>query len=120
MKKTKTVDAYIATAPKTIRAKLRQLRAAIKSVAPKAYEKISYSMPYYGYKGRLAYFAFAKTHIGLYVPPPVIAEHATELKQFETAKATVRFPLDQKLPVVLIKKLVKSRMKKNDAKASKN
>ena len=116
MKRPKSVDAYIKSAPREVRAKLVQLRRTIKSVAPKAEEKISYGMPYYGYKGRLAYFALAKAHIGLYISPPVIQEHKSELKGYETAKATVRFPLNKKLPVALIKKLVKARVKKNEKK----
>ncbi|MGI0066208.1 MAG: iron chaperone, partial [Nitrosotalea sp.] len=70
--------------------------------------------PYYDYKGQLAYFRFSKAHIGLYIPPPVIEEHKNELAGYETAKATVRFPLDKKIPVMLIRKLVKARMKKNE------
>jgi len=116
MKKLPTVSAYIASAPKETQAKLKQIRKIIKSVAPKAEERLSYGMPYYGYKGRLAYFAYAKAHIGFYVPPPVIAEHKKELKGYTTATATVRFPLDEKLPVALIKKLIKARMKKNEEK----
>jgi uncharacterized protein YdhG (YjbR/CyaY superfamily) len=114
MNRPKTVDAYIKSAPKEVRAKLVQLRKLIKSAAPKAKEKISYGMPYYGYKGRLAYFAYAKRHIGLYVMPPIIQAHKNELKDYETSRATVRFPLDKRLPVALINKLVKSGVKKNE------
>ena len=109
----KDVDAYIAGAPKEVRGKLQELRALIRKAAPDAEERISYGMPYYGYKGRLAYFGLFKNHIGLYVPTPVIEEHKSELKDYGTAKATVRFPIDKPLPVALIKKLVKARMKKN-------
>ena len=112
----KDVDAYIASAPKEVQGKLKELRTAIKQVAPTAIERISYGMPYYDYKGRLAYFAFAKSHIGFYIPPPVIEEHKSELKNYETAKSTIRFPLDKSLPFALIKKLIKAKMKKNDAK----
>lgn len=114
MKKAKNVDEYISMAPAEVQEKLIQVRKAIKSIAPKAIEKISYSMPYYGYKGRLAYFAFFKNHIGLYISPPVIEEHKGDLKDYETAMATVRFPLDKKLPILLIKKLIKARLKKNE------
>ena len=114
-KKPKDVDAYIAEAPREVRAKLKEMRTLIKSTAPEATEKISYGMPYYDYKGRLAYFSHWKTHVGLYVPTPVIEEHQSELEGYSTNKATVRFPLDRKLPVGLIKKLVKARMKKNEA-----
>ena len=117
--KPKTVDAYIAAAPKEVRSKLKELRAAIRQVAPTAEERISYRMPYYAYKGRLAYFAAFKNHIGLYVPTPVVEEHKRELKDYVTSEATVRLPLDKKLPVALIKKLIRARMKKNDARNEK-
>ena len=115
IKKPKTVGEYIARAPKEVRGKLKELRKIIKSIVPEAEEKISYGMPYYGYKGRLAYFAYAKHHIGLYAMPPVIQDHIKELKKYQTATATIRFPLDEKLPVALIKKLVKAGVKRNDA-----
>lgn len=114
VKAPKNVDAYIKAAPREIRTKLLQLRRLIRSAAPKAGEKISYGMPYYGYYGRLAYFRHAKDHIGLYIVPPVIEEHKKELKGYSTSKSTVRFPLDRKLPAALIKKLVKARVKKNE------
>lgn len=113
----KTVDGYIGQAPREVQPKLRELREAIRSAAPAAEERISYSMPYYGYKGRLAYFAAAKNHIGLYIPPPIIWNHSDELAAYVTAKSTIQFPLDKKLPIPLIKKLVKARMKWNDAKS---
>ena len=116
MKKATTVDAYIAAAPKEVRGRLAKLRAAIKAAAPKAEERMSYGMPYYGHKGRLAYFAAAKHHVGLYIPPPVIAQHAKELKGYHTATATVRFPNAKPLPLALIKKLVRARIKVNEGK----
>ena len=115
MERPKDVDAYIAAAPKELQAKLKQLRAAIKSAAPGAIEKNSYGMPYYGYKGRLAYFAYAKHHIGLYAMPPIVKDHEKELKKYQTSTATIRFPLDEKLPLALIKKLIKAGVKKNEA-----
>src|SRR3989344_1404617 len=114
----KNVDAYIGSAPREFQGKLKELRKAIKDTAPTAEEKISYGMPYYAYKGRLAYFLLAKAHIGLYLTPPVIQQHKGELKEYGTAKATIRFPLDKKLPITLIKKLIRARMKLNEKKES--
>lgn len=111
----KNVDEYIAGAPKEVQGKLTELRVAIREAVPTAVESISYDIPYYDYKGRLVWFGLAKTHIGLYIRPPIIEEHKSELKGYETTKSTVRFPLDKQLPITLIKKLVKARMKKNDA-----
>jgi|SRR5207248_2540695 len=110
----KDVDAYIAAAPTEARGKLAQLRKIIKAAAPKADEGISYKVPYYRYHGALAYFAAFKNHIGFFVPPPIVEEHKLELKGYETAKATVRFPIGKPLPGALIKKLVKARIKKNE------
>jgi uncharacterized protein YdhG (YjbR/CyaY superfamily) len=111
----KDVDEYIANAPAEIQDKLRQLRAAIKQAAPKALEGTSYKMPYYDYKGRLVWFALLKSNIGLYLRPPVIEQHKNELAKYRTTKSAINFPLDQELPILLIKKLIKARMKMNEA-----
>ena len=115
-RRAKTVAAYIAAAPKGVRSSLKELRAAIRKAAPAAEERISYGMPYCAYKGRLAYFAAFKKHIGFYVPTPVVAEHRRELRGYVASGATVRLPLDKRIPVSLIKKLIKARIKKNEAK----
>ncbi len=82
-------------------------------------ERISYGMPYYQYKGRVAYFSIWKEHIGLYIPTPVIEEHKSSLRGYETTEATVRLPLDKNLPVALIRQLVRARIKKNEARKKK-
>ena len=108
------VDAYINTAPKEARVKLVQLRKIIRATAPGADEGISYRMPYYNYNGALVWFAAFKNHVGFFVRPPVIEEHRQELKGYETTKSTVRLPMDKPLPVVLIRKLTKARIAKNE------
>ncbi len=114
MKNSKEVDTYIASAPREVQGMLREVRAAIRQVAPSARESISYKMPYYNYKGRLAWFGFQKNHIGLYLRPPVIAERKRELKGYVTTKSAIHLPLDRKIPTSLIKKLVKARMEINE------
>ena len=114
MRTYKDIDAYIAKAPKEVRAKLEQIRKTIREVAPNAEESISYGMPVYD-KGRIAWFGLMKTHIGLYLRPPIIEEHKNELKGYTTTKSAVHFPLDRKLPIALIKRLVRARIKKNKA-----
>jgi uncharacterized protein YdhG (YjbR/CyaY superfamily) len=104
----KEIVAYISRAPRSVQGKLRELRSAIKEVAPDANESISYRMPYYSYKGRLAWFALMKNHIGLYLRPPIIAEHKRELTAYKTTKSAIHFALDKKLPISLIKKLVRA------------
>jgi uncharacterized protein YdhG (YjbR/CyaY superfamily) len=54
-----------------------------------------------------------KAHVGLYLRPPFIEEHKNELVNYETTKSAVHFPLDKRIPVPFVKKLVRARMKKN-------
>ena len=115
MRKPKDVDSYISSAPKEFQSRLKEIRKAIREDAPTAEESISYGIPFYEYKGRLAWFAIMKTHIGLYLRPPIIEEHKRELASYKTTKSAIHFPLDKTLPTALIKKLVKVRMKKNEA-----
>jgi uncharacterized protein YdhG (YjbR/CyaY superfamily) len=112
----KDVDDYIAAAPREARDKLAQLRKIMKAVVPEADEYISYGMPFYEYHGARVAFAAFKNHIGLFGVSSVIEEHRQELEGYSrTAKGTVHFPLNKPLPVALIKKLVKERIKKNEA-----
>ena len=108
----KTVDNYIATAPKDKRAALTKLRQTIKAAAPKATEIISYGMV--GYKQgakRVAYFAYWKTHIALYgTSYDFIKAHAAELKLYVQSKGTLQFPADKPLPYPLVTRIVKARV----------
>jgi uncharacterized protein YdhG (YjbR/CyaY superfamily) len=111
----KDVDLYIAKIPRTLQNKLKELRRVIKQVAPKAKESISYGMPFYDYNGRLVYFAAMRGYIGLYIPPPIIANHIKELKPYFTTKSAIHLPL-KKLPTALITKLIRARIKHNGQK----
>jgi uncharacterized protein YdhG (YjbR/CyaY superfamily) len=112
--KTNTVDKYISSAPKGAQKKLQEVRKAIRAACPAAKESISYRMPYYDYKGRMAWFGLQRSHIGLYLRPPVVAQHKKALKGYRTTKSAVHLPLDKRIPVALVKRLVKARMRIND------
>ena len=112
----RNIDEYIASFSPDVQPILEKIRSTIRQAAPGAQETISYKIPAFTLDGILVYFAAFKKHIGFYVPTPVIAEHRSELKDYEASGATVRFSLDRKLPVSLIKKLVKARLKMNAAK----
>lgn len=112
MKRVATVAAYIASAPRASQPLLRQLRRLVRTAAPKAEERISYGMPYYAYHGRLVYFAGYAHHIGLYMLPSSKAFRKS-LAKYRTSKATARFPIGRPLPVALVKKLVRARVKEN-------
>jgi uncharacterized protein YdhG (YjbR/CyaY superfamily) len=111
----KAVDEYISKAPKGVQRKLQEVRAIIRRTAPSAIEGISYRLPFYDYKGPLAWFGLFKEHIGLYIRPPVIEEHRKALARYKVTKSAVHLPLGEKVPVGLVEELVKARMKKNEA-----
>ena len=113
MKKYKNVDEYIASYPAEVQVKLQAIRELVKKEAPQATEKISYGIPYYGFNGRLIYFAAFKNHIGLYPMASVILAFKSKLSKYQTSKGTVRFPLDKPLSLTLIRKIVKFRVKEN-------
>lgn len=110
------VDDYLAALPEDKRAALEKLRKTIKAAAPEAVEVISYQIPAYKHRGLLVGFAAFKSHCGFYVmSPSVMVAHKKELVPYDTAPATVRFPADKTLSAALVKKLVKARIKENEA-----
>jgi uncharacterized protein YdhG (YjbR/CyaY superfamily) len=116
----KSVDEYIAKQPIEVRKKLEKLRQAIKKAAPKAEEAISYMMPAYKFYGVLVYFGAYKNHIGFYPTGRGISAFQKELSAYEGSKGTVRFPIDKPLPLGLIGKMVKYRVKENLEKKTKS
>jgi len=113
------VDEYIAGFPKETQKLLRQMRATIKVAAPDAEEVISYAMPGYKMNGALVYFAGYAGHIGFYPGASGISAFKKELSVYKGAKGSVQFPLDRPLPLKLVTKIVKFRVKQNREKARK-
>jgi uncharacterized protein YdhG (YjbR/CyaY superfamily) len=112
----KTVDDYMASVPEPARITLEKLRQLIRDTAPMAEEVISYGIPAFKYEGMLVGFGAARNHCGFYVmSPATMIAFQKELEGYDTATATVRFPADKPLPAALIKKLVKARVKENEA-----
>lgn len=109
----KDIDTYIALQPIEVRERLVQIRQAVQTSAPKAEEVISYGMPAFKYHGMLVYFAAFKNHIGFYALPSGNAEFQKELSVYKQGKGSIQFPLDKPLPLTLIKKMVKFRVKEN-------
>ncbi len=111
------VNDYITAFPKEVQSRLKQIRTAIKTIAPEAEESISYGMPAYKLnKKPLVYFAGYEKHIGFYATPSGYDEFAKELSKYKQGKGSVQFPLDEKLPLKLIEKMVKFKVKENAVK----
>jgi uncharacterized protein YdhG (YjbR/CyaY superfamily) len=106
-----TVDEYLGAQPGALRAKLQQVRAAIRRAVPEALEGIGYGMPGYKFKGKpLLYFAGFKQHYSLFAASGTFfASLKEELKDYEQRKGTVHFPLDKPVPVKLISRIAKLR-----------
>ena len=119
-KQYKNIDEYIAGFPKDIQDILQNLRRVIHEAAPEAQETISYSMPAFKQNGILVYFAAFKDHIGFFPTSSGVSAFSKELAPYETSKGTIRFPLDEPIPVNLIKKIVKFRVRENRDKKKKS
>lgn len=118
MKKYTEVEDYLADLPEDARATLEKVRKAIRSAAPGAEEKIGYGMPGFYLDGHpLTYYSAFKAHCSLFpASPSVISTFSKELAGYELAKGTIRFPIGKPPPATLIKKIVKARIKENEAK----
>lgn len=114
-----SVDAYIASFPPSVQARLGKVRATIRKAAPKAQEAISYRIPAYRLDGTLIYFAGFAQHIGVYPAPRSEPAFRDELAAYAGGKGTVQFPHDEPLPLDLIRRIVKFRAADNAARSAK-
>ncbi len=108
-----SIDEYIANSPKEVQKKLKDMRATIKAAAPDATEKISYQMPTFYLEGNLVHFAALKNHIGFYPTPSGVQAFIKETAKYASTKGAIQFPLDEPLPLKLVSKIVKFRVKEN-------
>jgi uncharacterized protein YdhG (YjbR/CyaY superfamily) len=108
--KPKNIDEFIALYPKDIRAKLESIRAMIREAAPRAEVAISYGIPAFKLNGNLIFFSAFKDHIGMY---PRVKALEKELSAYAGGIGTIKFPLDEPLPLALIRRIVKHRVKEN-------
>lgn len=108
-----SIDTYIAQFPDEVQTRLQQLRKTILKLAPGATEAMSYQIPTFKLNGNLVHFAAFKKHIGFYPGATGIAAFQDELAGYKSAKGSVQFPLDQALPLDLVKKIVKFRVAQN-------
>jgi uncharacterized protein YdhG (YjbR/CyaY superfamily) len=111
--KFQTVEEYISTFPPKTKKFLKDIRTTIKQAAPQAEEAISYNMPAFKLHGMLIWYAGYKEHIGLYPRTTVIQAFKKDLEGYKLSKGTIQFPLDQPLPLDLITRIVKYRIKEN-------
>lgn len=110
-----SIDEYIARFPVDVQLLLQQIREIIAKEVPEAEEAISYGIPAFNRNKRyLIYFAGFKNHLSLYPAPVGNPEFENDFTPYKTGKGTVQFPLDKPVPVDLVKKVVRFRVKEND------
>lgn len=109
------IDGYIAVQPNEVQPRLRALREAIKKSAPEAEEKLSWGMATFTHHGNLVHFSAQKKHLGFHPAPSAIEAFRKELTPYVCSKGTVQLPYDKPLPVELIDKMVRFRVKEQEA-----
>ena len=107
-----TISEYYNQVPDEATAQLQNLRNLILKELDNPEEIISYQIPHFVAQGkRVVAIAGWKRHVALYpYGEKFIKKYAKELAGYKTAKGTIQFPLDQKLPEDLIRKIVKDRL----------
>lgn len=107
-----TIDDYIAGFPADTQEILQTVRSTVQKAAPEATETISYAIPTFSIKGKhLVHFAAFKSHIGFYATPTGHEAFAKELSKYKQGKGSVQFPIDEPMPLPLISKIAKFRLK---------
>ncbi|OGS45289.1 MAG: hypothetical protein A2539_08690 [Elusimicrobia bacterium RIFOXYD2_FULL_34_15] len=119
MKKARSVEEYIKNLPIEVQNKLNQIRTSIRSVAPEANEGLKWGMPAFYGRRILVTFAGYKHHISFYPTPSAVKAFKKDLSKYKTAKGSIQFPLDKPLPLRLISRITKFRIKENLEKDSK-
>lgn len=107
-----TVSEYLASVPPNARKALREIRTTIKKAAPDMTERISYGIPTFELDGKyVLYMAGYKSHVSIYpVTAGMMAKYGKDLTPYRSGAGTLRFDLDEKLPLGLIAKLAKLRV----------
>jgi uncharacterized protein YdhG (YjbR/CyaY superfamily) len=113
-----SVEAYLAALPPESRALLEQLRATVREALPSAEECINYGIPTFKLKGNLLHYAAYEGHIGFYPAPSGIEAFREAFSGYKQGKGSVQFPLDQPLPLELIRQVALFRAEENLSKAA--
>jgi uncharacterized protein YdhG (YjbR/CyaY superfamily) len=107
------IDDYVDRFPKAVQKLLETMRLTVKEAAPQARERISYGIPAFALDGNLVWFAAHKSHIGFYPGAAAIKAFKKELSPYKGAKGSVQFPFTEPLPLPLVARIVKFRVKQN-------
>jgi len=111
--KPKSIAEYINAAPKDAQKKLREMHASIRAAAHGANENLKWGMPSFSYQRILVTFAAFKHHIGFFPTAAAVKTFGKDLSKFKTGKGSIQFPLEKPLPLPLIRRITKFRVRKS-------
>ena len=110
-RKSASVDDYFKTAPPESIKALTQVRKTLKQHLPKhAVEVISYGIPAFKWHKTPLYYAGWKTHISIYPIPRGNAAFQKKIEPYKAGKGTLKFLLNEPLPLDFIATIVKTRV----------
>lgn len=119
MKAYKTIDEYMKDVPKEFLPKVKEMRALSKKLIPGGKESIKYGMPTVEVNGKnCIHYASMKGHLGFYPAPSGVKFSESELqkKNISFSKGCIRFPYDKPLPIPLITKIIRFRVREENKK----
>ena len=109
----RSIDEYIESYPPEVQTLLQEMRETIRKAAPGAGEAISYRIPTFKLNGNLVHFAAFKNHIGFYPTSSGILAFKKELSGYKISRGTVQFPMDKPMPLDLVRRIVRFRVKES-------
>ena len=111
-----TVEEYLASVPEVQRAGLETLRARLRTVLPRATERMWYKMPTFVMEKPVLAYAASKNHSGLYVMSTTVLPAIEEaLQGHDYSGGTLRFPVDRPPTVALLRKIAKAKLDELEA-----
>ncbi len=114
MKTYKNINEYIKKSPKERQGVLVLMQKTLQKLVPQGEEVIRYGMPTVQVNGKnLVHYAVMKKHFGFYPAPSGVTAFEPELKKagIDYSKGCIRFSYHKPLPIPLITKIVKFRLK---------
>ena len=120
MKSYPTVDAFIAAARAEAQPKLRELRTLIQKTLPQAEEKIWYGVPFYHQHGEVVGLSVSRHHVNVGFGAEVFPQELRKRlgsRGYQTGKCTLQIRLDQKIPSLVLQKIIRAKVRLNQTKA---
>ncbi len=112
-----SVEAHLEALSEEQRRPLQRLRETLAAELPEAEEAIVYSMPGFRLRGKalVGYAAFRDHDSFFPMSPDAIAAHRDELGERVTGKGTISFAYGERLPVRLVRKVLRTRLAEVEA-----